>query len=75
MKSFWHFSVSDVFRMLYRHYISYNQPCSCGHREEVVGVVTLDKPTRQCGRSSCESIGEIGFSLSLCWNSFCVYYD
>ena len=37
-----------------------------------MGLVALDKPTRQCGRSPCGSIDEIDFSLSLCWNSFCV---
>ena len=46
----------------------YNQLCW----EAVVGLVTLDKPTRQCGRSPCGSLDEIGFSLSLCSNSFCV---
>ena len=43
---------------------------SCEHREAVVGLVMLDKPTHQCDISPCGSIDEIGFSLSLCWNSF-----
>ena len=47
----------------------WNQLCSCGHREAVV-LVTLDKPTRQCGRSPFGSIDEISFSLSLYYN-FC----
>ena len=46
----------------------WNQLCSCGHREVVVGLVKLDKSTTtsQCGRSPCCSIDEIGPSLSLC---------
>ena len=34
--------------------------------DSVVGLATLDKPTRQCGRSPSGSIDDIGFSLSLC---------
>ena len=37
----------------------------------VVGLVMLDKPKCQCGRSPCGSIDEIGFSSSL-KQFFCV---
>ena len=67
---FIHSSASYVIRMLFRHYMLLNQLCSCGHRETVVGLDTLDKPARKCGRSPCGSSDETDFSLSLCSNSF-----
>ena len=61
-----HLSASDVIRMFFRYQMPYHQPSSYGHRGAVVGLVKLDKPTRQCGRSPCGNINEIGFSLNLC---------